>query len=930
MTLRRFVNNPAILLVIMAAASLSNFTNAALPISADQVTDFDAIGLPNFADIDPPNNVIDDLTFERWRYDNATTSSPGIISRNSPSDSDISTTEIKILTSDKSEFKAISIDYSAVVGGSPPYDLALYGYRDGVQIPSYIFNRSSITPPTNETLSLNWASVDEIRVTVNTDWIVFDNFAAGAAGTPATSPENVLTNFNQPSSGGSFRSTPVDWQAVPFTTDGNFTEFRSINVLAVTDYGRGLFFAEIWDVDGNGQPGSVVQVLNGPSVPNGLATYSADVSLSPNTQYFVVLGVRYTGSQVTMPAKDTNLPDQIPLPTYKLDSNRCIAKLDNMGQPIWDCTSPVTATLFPKLQINAEQPVPPPAPTYDLSPNPLFVDFSNIPLGSTSSPIDALLINNGGLPQDIGTLSVNSGIFNIVTDNCSNTTLATGANCGISVTFSPNHAGLSSALVTIPASAADPSSPYSLLLLGRVSEWSIGGAISGLSGSITIRNNGSDDLILNSNGAFSFLTAVAEGSTYSVSIAQQPTGQTCSVANGTGIVPGADVTNVTIDCVDDQYSVGGLLTGLVSGDSVVLQNNSGDDLLLTADGAFQFPNTLSLNDSYTVSVRTQPAAPSEQCIVGQGTGTITGSDISNISVTCTVNTFGISGSTTGLAPGESLQLQNNGADTLDVNSNGAFQFPISLADGTGYNVTISSQPATQTCTITNASGTLAGAAVSNISINCVENNYLIGGIVSGLQQGDTVILQNNASDDLPLSADGVFAFPTTLTSGQPYSVTVAVQPTAPSETCTVTNGFGAVVSSDINNVSVTCTLDKFFVGGALQGLAPGESVILENNGVDSLSISGDGSFTFSAPLADSSSYSVTVASQPAAKACTVSNASGAIGGSDITDVSVTCVDNNSPPDIGTPKPVPAMPFWLYGLLIFLVAQFGSLNYRRRF
>ena len=40
-----------------------------------------------------------------------------------------------------------------------------------------------------------------------------------------------------------------------------------------------------------------------------------------------------------------------------------------------------------------------------------------------------------------------------------------------------------------------------------------------------------------------------------------------------------------------------------------------------------------------------------------------------------------------------LVLQNNGADPVTVNANGAFTFPTALTNGATYNVTVSTQPA---------------------------------------------------------------------------------------------------------------------------------------------------------------------------------------------------------------------------------------------
>ena len=171
----------------------SAIAQAALPISSAQTTDFDSLGLPQFADIDPPNDVIDDLTYGGWRYDLSTGPSPGIISRNRPVDNDIATTTINIRTADSSEFMAISIDFSTF-GPNEPYSLGLYGYLAGTQVPGYVISRPSVATAVSETLTLNWDNIDEIRVTVNSDWIVFDNVIVGpATSTPSATATPIPT-----------------------------------------------------------------------------------------------------------------------------------------------------------------------------------------------------------------------------------------------------------------------------------------------------------------------------------------------------------------------------------------------------------------------------------------------------------------------------------------------------------------------------------------------------------------------------------------------------------------------------------------------------------------------------------------------------------------------------------------------------------------
>jgi hypothetical protein len=82
---------------------------------------------------------------------------------------------------------------------------------------------------------------------------------------------------------------------------------------------------------------------------------------------------------------------------------------------------------------------------------------------------------------------------------------------------------------------------------------SIGGTVSGLSGSLTLRNNESDLLVVHGNGPFTFRKEVARDSTFRVSVAVQPVAQMCVVAAGSGIATSA-VTQVRVTCVSRSAS----------------------------------------------------------------------------------------------------------------------------------------------------------------------------------------------------------------------------------------------------------------------------------------------------------------------------------------------------------------------------------------
>jgi hypothetical protein len=75
----------------------------------------------------------------------------------------------------------------------------------------------------------------------------------------------------------------------------------------------------------------------------------------------------------------------------------------------------------------------------------------------------------------------------------------------------------------------------------------IGGVVSGLSGTLVLRNNGADDLSLTANGPFTFVTALPRGSAYAVTVRTQPDGQTCTVGSGSGTAA-ANVTTVALAC----------------------------------------------------------------------------------------------------------------------------------------------------------------------------------------------------------------------------------------------------------------------------------------------------------------------------------------------------------------------------------------------
>ena len=66
-----------------------------------------------------------------------------------------------------------------------------------------------------------------------------------------------------------------------------------------------------------------------------------------------------------------------------------------------------------------------------------------------------------------------------------------------------------------------------------------------------------------------------------------------------------------------------------------------------------------------------------------------------------------------------MVLENNGGNDLSISANGTFTFSTQLAQGAAYNVTVKTNPAGQICSVTNASGTVASANVTNVAVTCI-------------------------------------------------------------------------------------------------------------------------------------------------------------------------------------------------------------------
>lgn len=271
--------------------------------------------------------------------------------------------------------------------------------------------------------------------------------------------------------------------------------------------------------------------------------------------------------------------------------------------------------------------------------------------------------------------------------------------------------------------------------------------------------------------------------------------------------------------IPSNHKVGGTILGLVG--SVSLQNNGGDTLTQSSDGNFEFTTPVAQGASYNVTVSSPPAT--QTCTVNNGTGTMGSSKVSNVQVTCSANSYKVGGTILGLAG--SVSLQNNGGDTLTQSSDSSFTFTTPVAQGASYHVTVSSQPASQTCTVNNGAGTMGGANVSDIEVDCVASNSTAlsvsatGTIPVGSGSGSITVTNTgttntatNVSVNLPSGWTGVTPDPSNCTSIAPNNGTCTI--TFTTTTPYIAQGNIPVTGDNISNTPTTAlafTVDGYLV-----------------------------------------------------------------------------------------------------------------------
>jgi predicted outer membrane repeat protein len=181
---------------------------------------------------------------------------------------------------------------------------------------------------------------------------------------------------------------------------------------------------------------------------------------------------------------------------------------------------------------------------------------------------------------------------------------------------------------------------------------------------------------------------------------------------------GNHATQVT-RLVKVQASIGGMVSGLVNTNTVSLSD--GSQTLVLGNGAYAFSNSLDTGSSYSVSITVEPI--DQTCQISNASGTITTGNINNINVVCGDKKYFVGGIASGLEVANPVILALD-TQTLQVNDNGAFVFAAPLPDASNYTVTVDTLPSRQVCVVVNPTGTIAGADIIDVKVNCMLDDNM--------------------------------------------------------------------------------------------------------------------------------------------------------------------------------------------------------------
>lgn len=118
--------------------------------------------------------------------------------------------------------------------------------------------------------------------------------------------------------------------------------------------------------------------------------------------------------------------------------------------------------------------------------------------------------------------------------------------------------GLSLAACTSAPLVGEPSKAAGASPLSYRPEYAVGGRVRGLEGvGLTLRGLHGEVVKIDDDGRFAFGTRLLDGSSYNVTVAQEPISpvQSCVVERGAGRIIGRNALEITVECTTSRFDV---------------------------------------------------------------------------------------------------------------------------------------------------------------------------------------------------------------------------------------------------------------------------------------------------------------------------------------------------------------------------------------
>ena len=164
------------------------------------------------------------------------------------------------------------------------------------------------------------------------------------------------------------------------------------------------------------------------------------------------------------------------------------------------------------------------------------------------------------------------------------------------------------------------------------------------------------------------------------------------------------------------YDVSGTVSNL-NNNGLILAN-SGEELPIAAgQTSFTFKKRIDYGTDYNITFKQQPAHMT--CSISGGSGSAGHYINISAAVSCSQNTYSVSGTISGLTV-DGLVLINGNVTTTVAKDAKTFTLNGAVADGTTYGVGVSTQPKGLLCVVQpgTGAGTMGSANVTNVQIAC--------------------------------------------------------------------------------------------------------------------------------------------------------------------------------------------------------------------